>query len=139
MGHKSIQKNIIPAIHSFNSYKAEKAIQVLIENIDSIPDVQNWARKANISRGWLCKTMKTTFGKLPNKIIREVRYEKIVQLMDNNVEATSYSIARESGLTSGDALRMFLTRHRDTNFRKLRKKILTGDLEMKWMWLENPE
>ncbi|MTI89024.1 MAG: AraC family transcriptional regulator [Balneolaceae bacterium] len=90
-----------------------------------------------MSRGWLAKVMKTSCGLSPKEVLRQVRYEKIVQLMENDIEATSYSIAKDSGLSSEDALRMFLRRHYDTNFRGLRRQIINGKLQMEWQWLEN--
>lgn len=123
-------------LNSFNRYKAEKAVQILIENIEAISNVQSWALKVKVSRGWLCKAMKEDYEKTPHEIIREVRYEKMLQVLENNIEATCYCVARNSDLPTEDALRMFLRRYKGTNFRKLRRKILTGDFEMEWKWLE---
>ena len=119
----------------YRDYKFAKAIKILTNNIESIPNVHNWAIKSNISRGWLCKMAKIKYGMLPMEILREVRFEKIVQLMENNIEATCYSIAKDSGLSSAAALRMFLTRHYSTNFKKLRLKLLNDELQIAWKWL----
>jgi|AntRauTorcE11897_2_1112592.scaffolds.fasta_scaffold00117_23 AraC-like DNA-binding protein len=123
-------------LDSFNKYKSEKAVQVLIANIDAIPNVQSWALKVKVSRGWLCKAMKENYEKTPNEIIREVRYEKMIQVLGSDIEATCYCVARDSGLPTGDSMRMFLKRYKGTNFRKLRRNILSDNLDVEWQWLE---
>ena len=123
--------------NSFNRYKAEKAVQILIENIEAISNVQSWASKVRVSRGWLCKSMKENYEKTPNEIIREVRFEKMVQVLGSDIEATSYCVAKNSGLPTEGALRMFLRRYKRTNFRKLRRNILANKLEVEWQWLES--
>lgn len=130
--HKENRVGLSP----LNGYRIKKTIKVLIHQIDSIPNVKSWARQSKVSRGWLYKSTKEYYGLSPKEILCEVRYEKIIQLLQNDVEATCYSIAKESGLSSEDALRMFLKRHWDTNFRKLRRKILTGAIKRKWKWLQ---
>lgn len=120
----------------FNEYKAENTLSVLTNNIESIPDVQSWAEKAQVSKNWLSKTMKDAYGMLPKDILREARYEKIIQLICNNIEATAYCIAKDSGLPSENSLRMFLLRYKQTNFRELRRQILTDELSLEWKWLQ---
>ncbi|MTI89349.1 MAG: helix-turn-helix transcriptional regulator [Balneolaceae bacterium] len=122
-------------LSAFNSYKAKKTVRILVHEIESIPDVKSWSRQSNVSRGWLVKVMKGSYGLSPKEVLRQVRYERIVQLLENDVEATSYSIAKDSGLSSGDALRMFLRRHHDTNFRCLRRQIINGKHQVEWQWL----
>lgn len=77
-----------PNFNSFNRYKAEKALAILTSHIDSIKTVNDWVEKAEVSKSWLAKAMKETHGMLPKEILQKVRYEKVVQLMQNDVEAT---------------------------------------------------
>jgi len=131
------RENRTPKFNSFNRHKAENVLAILTRHIACIPDVKSWAARAGVSRSWLVKAMKETYGLLPKEILREVRHEKVVQIMQEDAEATSYCIAKEAGFPSEDSLRMFLHRHYETNFRELRRQMLNDELPMKWKWLEN--
>ncbi|MFA5670428.1 MAG: hypothetical protein WC967_14405 [Balneolaceae bacterium] len=123
-------------INSLSNYKAEYAVRVLIHNISSIRNVLQWAEVINISQTWLIKIIQETYNFLPKEVLREVRYEQIVWLMQNDLDAICYSIARDAGFPSEAALRMFLTRHYATNFSKLRLQLLSDKLQIEWKWLE---
>jgi hypothetical protein len=121
-----------------NGNKAEKVVRTLIEEIDSIRYVKQWAKEANVSRSWLKKKMKTTYDKPPKIILREVRFEVITFLiMGKGVEASSLCVANESGVgKTSDALYKFLSRHYETTFTRLKEKVLTGEHKVDFVWLE---
>lgn len=123
-------------LNSLSNYKAEHAVRVLVHKIDTIQSVLQWAETIDKSRTCLSSIIQETYNLLPKEVLREVRYEQIIWLMQNDLDAICYSIARDAGFPSEDALRMFLTRHYDTNFSNLRLQLLSDKLQMKWKWLE---
>src|SRR5690554_1530952 len=122
--------------NSLSNYKAEYAVRVLVHKIDTIQSVLQWAETIDKSRTCLSSIIQETYNLLPKEVLREVRYEQIVWLMQNDLEAICYSIARDAGFPSEAALRMFLTRHYATNFSKLRLQLLSDKLQIEWKWLE---
>lgn len=65
-------------LNSFKKYKVKKVLALLTSDIDSIKTVNDWAEKAEVSKSWLAKAMKDTYGMLPKEILKKVRFEKIV-------------------------------------------------------------
>jgi hypothetical protein len=69
--------------------------------------------------------MKKMHGEPPKMIVRNVRYKKVIQLIKRDgPEAASYAVALEAGLRDASALSKFLKSHFDTNFTRLKDKIL---------------
>jgi len=122
--------------NSLSNYKAKHAVRVLVHKIDTIQSVLQWAETIDKSRTCLSSIIQETYNFLPKEVLREVRYEQIIWLMMNDTDAICYSIAMEVGFPSEAALRMFLTRHYDTNFSNLRLQLLSNKLQIEWKWLE---
>lgn len=74
--------------------------------------------------------MQEVYGLSPLEILQEVRYKKIVLLLENDLTVTGYCIAKETGFSSEDSFRMFLRRNYDTNLNTLREEILSGQHSM---------
>ncbi len=122
---------------TLNSYKAKKAVHVLLSRPDEIRNVQDWAHNACISEDWLRKILRKTYHKAPKQILREVRFEMIIHLIEEQGwEAIAHGVAIDSGTGKNcKALHKFLKRHYDTTFTSLRKEVLTGKQIVKFMWL----
>lgn len=117
--------------------RAMHYVENLVEEVVKIRSVREWASKVSTSEKSLYRLILNMYDKTPGEILREVRYEKIVMLMNQDTEAGAYCIALESGFNNEDALRMFLRRCHDTNIRTLRREVMNGKLQMEWEWLNN--
>lgn len=106
-------------------YKVRKAVELLKDEIQSIPDVQTWAEEAGVSKRWLCKAMKKEHGTSPKVLLRKRRYIVLVKCLTQDPELTGYCIAREVGLSDEKALYKFLSSHYDTTLTQLREEIIT--------------
>lgn len=111
-------------------YKVRKAIKILTENVESIPDVQSWAREAGVSRRWLCNSMKKVYGKPPKVFLRNTRYKLLIKYLEDNPELSGYFLAREVGLSDEKALYKFLSRHYSTTLTQLRNEIIKARLDV---------
>jgi methylphosphotriester-DNA--protein-cysteine methyltransferase len=122
MEKKEIQNS---NLNSLTKYKIKKTMQLLASDIESIRDVQGWANAAGVSREWLYKSLKIIYGKAPKVILREARFENVVQLLRKHGTAAScYSVAVDAGFRSEDALSKWLTTFYGMNFTELKTKIL---------------
>lgn len=118
----------------FNGFKAEKAVQKLLKEIMSIRTVQQWARMVRVSESTLNRLVLETYGKTAGEILKEVRYEKVLQEIERDLDACAYGIAVDSGFGSDDALRMFLRRNFDTNVTFLKDQIVSNEPRIEWKW-----
>lgn len=106
-------------------YKATMSSQILRKNIAEIASVNDWADKVGVSRNWLNYVIKHYYGMVPKVYLRKIRFKKIISLIVKfGIQANSYSVALDSGLRNDDALYKFLSRHYDTNFKKLKRSVL---------------
>lgn len=123
---------------TLNSYKAKKAVHVLLSRPEKIRNVQDWAHNACISEDWLRKILRKKYSKSPKQIIREVRFETIVSLIaEDGWEATADSVAIDCGVgKNSKALHKFLKRDYDTTFTQLRQKVFTGKRVVKFIWTD---
>lgn len=126
---------------SLNGCIIEKAVETLIEEIANIRSVEDWSNHINLSYEWLKKWTKKYFGKSPGVIVREVRYDTIILLiMENGWDSKSIYIAYKSGLGSNsDSLYKFLKTHYSTTFTSLKKKVLSKEFEVNFVWLTTVE
>lgn len=122
---------------SLNGHKIDKAVDFLIDEINNIRYVKDWANKFCVSYEWLKKNTKRNFGKSPKVIMREVRYETIIFLIrENGWESNSLHIAYKSGVgTTSDSLYKFLKWHYNTTFTRLKNEVLTKKYEINFAWL----
>lgn len=117
------------------TYKINKAVEILKEEIQSIPDVQTWAIEAGVSRRWLCKSMKVLYGKRPKIILREMKYEKVVLLIrEEGLKASCYSVAVDAGFKKSKTVSRFLSSFYNTNFTELKVELLKKDVQIDFMW-----
>ncbi len=126
-------------INSLNGYRAEKAFALLIEDIVEVRNVEDWASRACMSPDWLRKTIRKKYNKSPKQLLREVRYEKIVSLIEKRGwRSCGDEIAIDSGTGQNcKALHKFLSRHYDVTITDLREELLTGKRIVDYVWLNN--
>ncbi|MDG5766892.1 helix-turn-helix domain-containing protein [Balneolales bacterium ANBcel1] len=118
-------------------YKARIAIDILLENVESIPNVQVWADKARMSRRWLCRSIRMAYGKSPKEILREVKFEKVVCLiLDQGLEAGCYSVGIDSGFKSASGLSKFLSAYHNVTFTELKNVIIAEGKHLNFHWLK---
>ncbi len=124
--------------YSPTEYKAEKAVGVLIAETEEIQSVAIWAEKVCMSQGWLRNVLRNVYDKSPKQIHREVRFETVVCLIaEHGWEVSADAVAIDSGVGRNcKALHKFLRRHYDTTFSELREKLLTGVLDIDFLWLD---
>lgn len=103
----------------------ENACRVLAENIQSIANVNDWAEMAGCSRSWLGRCIKKNFGKTANRVLIEKRYKKIRAVIEDHPAATASFVAGTVASWNDKRLCNFLIYHFDTNFTKLRYKVLS--------------
>lgn len=135
---ESVKKTNYPAnkVSFLTVYRCEQAIQLLEKQIANIPDVQSWAKEAGVSREWLYKSVKESFGKSPKIILREIRYIKVITLiMEQGLEAGCYSVGVDAGFRDSAALSKFLSSFYKINFTNLKVKILNGNVRIASIWL----
>ncbi len=111
--------------------RAQRALIVLGDCIDEIPNVKVWAEKAGISTRWLYKLMIEECGCSPKKVLRRVRYKTIRACIENDPDMTGYGVAVESGLKDEQSLYKFLSTHYDTGLKDLRYEIWSEKLKDK--------
>lgn len=105
--------------------KAGQVKAMLMENIADIPDTNKWAEMAGISRKGLNILMKKVYTKTPKLILRELKYEQIIQLIEKQgLNAGSFAVAIDAGFRNHEALSKFLIRHYGTNFTRLKVEVL---------------
>jgi|AntRauTorckE6833_2_1112554.scaffolds.fasta_scaffold04424_4 AraC-like DNA-binding protein len=120
---------------SITAYKYQEAVQILEERIADIPDVQGWASEVGLSRRWLCKSMKSVYGKAPKIILREMKYEKVVTLIiEDWINANCYSVAVDAGFGNAKSVSRFLSSFFNTNFTELKMDLLKGDVQIDFQW-----
>ena len=110
-------------------FKVRKAIKILTENVESISDVQSWAKEAGVSTRWLCKAIKRESGNSPKVFLRNKRYKILVKILSEDPELTGYHLAREIGLSDEKALYKFLSTHYNTTLTQMRVEIIKVRLD----------
>jgi AraC-like DNA-binding protein len=119
--------------------RARQAVDLLIENIEDIRSVKEWAEKSGISRRWLCKSMKEMYDKPPKIILREIKYEKVVRLIHKDgIDTNCYSVAIDAGFGEPKNVSRFLSSFYDTTFTKLKMELLEEDHQSNFLWLNGP-
>jgi AraC-like DNA-binding protein len=123
--------------NSFNEYRAERAVALLVEDIVEIRNVDEWASRACMSSDWLRKSIKKKYNKSPKEILREVRFEMVAFLIkDYGWKVNGDGVAMNSGVgKNSKALHKFLKRNYDITFTELREKILKSGKDVKIVWL----
>lgn len=104
--------------------KAEQALQVLAEDISNIRYVKDWADRMGYSQPILNELVKNHFGLNSKQLLKEIRFSKICELIENDPNATSYSVACSTGLNDEQGLFKFLKRHFDTTYSEIRYEVL---------------
>jgi len=107
-----------------NKLKAEQALQVLASEIESIRYVKDWADKMDYKQAVLNELTKRYFGINSKQVLKEVRYNKICELIEDDPNITSYSVAASTGLNDEQGLFKFLKRHFDTTYSEIRYEVL---------------
>lgn len=107
-----------------NRLKAEQALQVLAKEISSIRYVKEWAKEAGCTQSILNYLVKRYFRVNSKQLLKEVRYNKICKLIEENPNITSYSVACSCGLNDEQGLFKFLKRHYNTTYSDIRYEVL---------------
>jgi AraC-like DNA-binding protein len=104
---------------------ATLARHILLENIAQIRTVGEWAERAGCSPNWLGRCIKQLYGLLAREMLRSERYNRIVFVIRNNLEAYAAEVASLVAPHWNDkSLCDFLRRHYQTNFTTLRYMLL---------------
>lgn len=109
-----------------NGYSLEDAVDVLEHHLNRIPNVTVWAEFIGYSRSYFSTCFTKCYGETPSECLCRVRYKKLHRLIFRYPYRTSRAIAQELGLRNEQAMYKFLNRHYDTNFTKVRNKLLNG-------------
>ena len=104
--------------------KAERALQLLAENLASIRYVKDWADITGYSQPILNELVKNHFGLSSKQLLKDVRFNKICEIIENDPDATSYSVACSAGLHDEQGLFKFLKRHFNTTYSEIRYEVL---------------
>lgn len=107
-----------------NRLKAEQALQVLAREIAQIRYVKDWADKTGYTTSILNELVKRYFRTNSKQVLKEVRYNKICKLIEDDPNITSYSVACSCGLNDEQGLFKFLKRHFDTTYSEIRYEVL---------------
>jgi len=109
--------------------KARSVYSELELNIHRIDSVKTWAQLTGVSRSWLYKAMNDSYGKNPKLLVREKRFEKMINILKNDPEATGYFVAAEAGLQDEQALYKFLSRYYKTSLTRMRVEVIKSGLK----------
>lgn len=112
-----------------NRLKAEQALQLLAKEIAHIRYVKDWADKTGYTQSILNELVKRHFRSNSKQVLKEVRYNKICKLIEDDPNITSYSVACSSGLNDEQGLFKFLKRHFDTTYSEIRYEVLLRHLK----------
>ena len=106
--------------------KASNALNVLVNNVEKIRTVSDWAAAVCLSPEWLRKKMNLVYKKNPSRIIREVRYKVIISLIiEKGYDTSSIEVAIDSGVgQTSDSLYKFLKRYYGATFTELKVDVL---------------
>lgn len=120
---KSKNQHITKAAHT--EIVAERAYQILIKNIGKIKNVNHWAEMAGCSRSWLSRCIKARYNKTPNEVLREVRYDAILDCIKTNPDALAIFVASHvAPHWCEKRLNNFLSEYRKTSYTKLRYEVM---------------
>jgi AraC-like DNA-binding protein len=108
--------------------KAERALQILADQIENIRYVKDWASEVGCTETTLTRLCKCYFNTNSKQVLKKVRYRKICKLIESNPEITSYAVAQSSGLHNEQNLFKFLKRHFDTTYSEIRYEVLIQQL-----------
>jgi AraC-like DNA-binding protein len=112
-----------------NRLKAEQALQVLARDIAHIRYVKDWAHKSGYTQNILNELVKRYFRSNSKQLLKEVRYNKICRLIEDDPNITSYAVACSCGLSDEQGLFKFLKRHFDTTYSEIRYEVLLKHLK----------
>ena len=98
----------------------EIAIQVLIQNIDEIRGVSEWAAFMGYSRAHFCRKFTQKFGENPKMVLRRARFRKICREIQSDWSATAYKVALGAGIQNEKSLHKFLNRNFNLGFMALK-------------------
>ena len=97
----------------------------LKDHIQEIATVCDLAEKMGYSRSYFSTLAREMYGIPAGQLVREVRFAAIKKSIIKYPYETSFSIAKRTGLKDDQALYKFLSKHWDTNFTELSRKLLS--------------
>lgn len=115
--------------HELQQIQAELAIHILQSRIDKIRYVHDWAKETGYSTSKLCGLIKKYHKQNAKEVLRRVRYERVLKLLKNNPQITSYSVAVDCGLSNEHSLFKFLNRNFNTTYSELKSEVLLKRLK----------
>lgn len=110
----------------FGYRQIDLAVDILINNIEQIKNVSEWARKIGYSRAHFCRKFTLKFNENPKLVLRRARFRKICRVILSDWSATAFKVALEAGIQDEKALHKFLNRNFGLGFVAL-KDILKRD------------
>lgn len=119
----------MPNPHHIN-YAGMRSFMVLHANLRKIQTVQHWADHMGVTRSSLSRLLKVYANQTPLEMMRRVRYNTIIEMIESYPDIKSYAAAQECGLMDEKALYKFLKKYYDISFTELRHKTLF-DLEVR--------
>lgn len=108
--------------------KAERALQLLSEHIAKIRYVKDWSQMVGCTESTLNRLSKRYFEANSKQVLKEVRFKKIRECIEENPDMTSFAVARSCGLHNEQGLFKFLKRHFDTTYSEIKYEVLLREL-----------
>ena len=112
------------------NYAGMRCFMVLHANLRNIQTVKHWADHLGVTRSSLSRLLKVYADQTPLELMRRVRYNTLVELIENYPDIKSYAAAQECGLMDEKSLYKFLKKYYGISFTELRHKTLL-DLEVR--------
>lgn len=103
----------------YYSLKAKNAVRILEQEIASIRYVKNWAVLVGCSKTKLNQLIRYEFAVSAKAMMKNIRFRKIKQTIEEHPNYGSFAVAKENGLENERELYKFLSRNFDTNFSEL--------------------
>lgn len=88
-----------------------KLVNHLLEHIDEIKTVEDWAASSGYSKSYFTRLVSAQYRRTPEFILRWIRLMKIAQEFHQDQNKICYAVAVDSGLSDDNGLCYFVKRH----------------------------
>lgn len=89
----------------------EKLINHLLDNIEEIKTVEDWASSSGYSKSHFARLISTRYHRTPEYMLRWIRLMKIAQEFHRDHKKICYAVAVDSGLSNDNGLCYFVKKH----------------------------